>query len=70
MVDMVSVVFERRYYNAKTAKKWLKDRELIPDGRVKKTNNMLIYPLRPPGYNSYFIVNTDSSAVKYIMGRK
>ena len=68
MSEIQAVMFDKAYWDTKSAKLWLNKYKLKPIKRVHKTRNMLRYRLMDPKRFSHFIVKKVGKNIGLVIG--
>lgn len=68
-MNIQAIIFEKKYYTAEKARKWLKDHNYQPIKHVDKTTNFLRYRIQPPKRNVIykFFDLSNNEGVKFIL---
>lgn len=67
MPEVQAILFKKKYYSTKRARKWLKDNNFRAIKRVHKTNEFLRYRLRKPSKKRKYRVKNFSKTIKAII---
>lgn len=62
-----SVMFNKKQYDSKKARSWLKKHDYHPIKRVHKTKNYLRYRIREPHDNSIYRIKKISKNIKFVI---
>lgn len=70
MSEVHSILFDNSYYNATSARKWLKDHNYKAIKQVHKTKNKLRYRIRDPSLYKKFITKKITPHIELVLGFK
>ena len=68
MSEIQSVLFSRKNWKSKDARKWLDKKKLKRMKKVDKTENYLRYRINDPKKYKRFITKSESNGIKLIIG--
>ena len=67
MSKIQSMLFNKKYYNQKEAKQWLKDNNLKPIKRVDITKNFYRYRIRQPTDAYYYRIKKFKKGIEAVI---
>ncbi len=71
MSEIQAVLFEKKVWDSKMARKWLKKNKMKPIKKVHKTKNLLRYRLRSPRkYKRFRMKSIPKFSLKFVIGFK
>ncbi len=63
-----SILFDKKYFDTITARKWLKKNKFIPIKRVHITKNKLRYRINIPEKYSKFRIKKITKGIEFVIG--
>lgn len=67
MPRVQAILFDRKYFTATKARKWLKEHDYKPIKRVDRTKNFLRYRIRSP-FDNFYTKKIKNDTIHLVIG--